>query len=68
MYAPAVHLRILIVVLLLAACCGGGLSGEESPAVDAWLGRWNGPEGTFLESASVKSLRPSGPTRALDFV
>lgn len=53
--------------LLLAAICSTGCkpAPEATPAsqpaptpvahLDAWLGRWNGPEGTFLE------LKQDGP-------
>jgi hypothetical protein len=38
----------LIAATLVAVGCSGGDSGTSSGATDAWLGRWIGPEGTFL--------------------
>ena len=44
----------LAVTFVLAGCSngdnGGSSAGSATPAVatDAWLGQWNGPEGTFL--------------------
>jgi hypothetical protein len=43
-------LALLVAALALVGCSGGetepGASGAAS--TDAWLGRWTGPEGTFL--------------------
>ena len=36
--------RSLLVVLLAAHGCGTG-----APGTEAWIGRWSGPEGTYLE-------------------
>jgi hypothetical protein len=38
--------RSLLVALLAAHGCG-----TNGNAADAWLGRWTGPEGTYLEIA-----------------
>lgn len=44
----------LAIALVLAGCTGGdkggSSSGAASPVIptDAWLGQWNGPEGTYL--------------------
>ena len=43
--------RSLLVALL--AVHGRGTTGGSGGAPDAWLGRWNGPEGTYLEIARV---------------
>ena len=40
--------RSLLVTLLAVHGCG-----TNGSATDAWLGRWNGPEGTYLEIARV---------------
>lgn len=37
-------LTILLFLPLLAACG----QGRESPSYDSWIGRWQGPEGTYL--------------------
>jgi len=43
----------MVAILLLAAGCGGQPASPPGPAADAavhgWTGRWNGPEGTWLE-------------------
>ena len=36
-------------VLLLAACH------MSTPTYETWLGKWNGPEGTYLDIAQTKS-------------
>ena len=38
---------LFVLVCLLLAGCGEG----PAPQKDIWLGRWTGPEGTFLEIA-----------------
>ena len=40
--------------VLIAACAGCELP-ITPPDTDAWVGRWNGPEGTYLEIASIGS-------------
>ena len=43
---------LLVAVLALQGC---GTNGASSTATDAWVGRWNGPEGTSLEIAPIGS-------------
>ncbi|MES2676071.1 MAG: hypothetical protein V4660_17665 [Pseudomonadota bacterium] len=62
MNRSSLHTLLPILILLLAACNGDDktvvpASSTESSALktttstltDAWLGKWNGPEGTFIE-------------------
>ena len=45
------HVIVLTVVLVLLGRCsdrGASVPPAASTATDAWLGRWTGPEGTFL--------------------
>lgn len=56
------RLAAIAAALLLAAACDGRQSAAEpsaqgaAPAAEAqrWLGRWTGPEGTWLEIAFVE--------------
>jgi hypothetical protein len=38
---------LILPVLLVTACD----SSEATPPMESWLGKWNGPEGTYLEIA-----------------
>jgi hypothetical protein len=38
----------VIVAALVAIGCSRNDSNVDGAATDAWLGRWNGPEGTYL--------------------
>jgi hypothetical protein len=44
-------LRTAWPILLCAAGCAR--DGAEAPRLDEWLGRWNGPEGTYLDIAGA---------------
>jgi hypothetical protein len=41
-------LAFALALALLAGCSDPGSSPPASNVTDGWLGRWNGPEGTFL--------------------
>lgn len=41
-------MHFLGATIVLAAACSG-CSARDSATTDAWAGRWNGPEGTFME-------------------
>ena len=38
---------------LIAVCAAGCGGASTPPPTDAWVGRWNGPEGTYLEIAGA---------------
>jgi hypothetical protein len=42
---------ILLPVVLVAGC---GAGDTQPLPTDAWVGRWNGPEGTYLEIAGAR--------------
>ena len=43
----------LPLILLQCAFAAGCRAGDQPPPTDAWVGRWNGPEGTYLEIAGA---------------
>jgi hypothetical protein len=51
---PEISAVSLAIALVLSGCSGRDTGSDSSGAVsstaatDAWLGQWNGPEGTFL--------------------
>ena len=45
------HSLVTLAAALLAAACAGPPASRSPAATDAWLGQWNGPEGTFLRLA-----------------
>src|SRR5262245_42528611 len=57
MRGPPRFLACCLSVLLCAACSGPGGQQAVPPAVapvaDGWLGRWSGPEATWLEIAAI---------------
>lgn len=42
--------------LPIVLCAHGCTPSIETPSSDAWLGRWNGPEGTYLDIAGGNGL------------
>lgn len=48
MKVPSVAAALGLVAILVASGCSPTDSNGGVPATDAWLGRWNGPEGTYL--------------------
>jgi len=47
---------------LLVAVSGCSTSDPAGTATDAWVGRWNGPEGTYLELAGANGSYEVNPT------
>lgn len=51
------HLVCMATIALALAACqdrapeAAPAAGANAPATDAWLGQWNGPEGTYLQLA-----------------
>ena len=42
--------------MLVAACAVGCELPITPPGTDAWVGRWNGPEGTYLDIAGANGV------------
>ena len=38
-----------VLLTALTGCVASAPASTEAPATDAWIGRWAGPEGTYLE-------------------
>ncbi|WP_277374000.1 hypothetical protein [Pseudomonas sp. AA-38] len=50
MHIPSLKITISLAVLMACAACSSTPERTTAGAVtDGWLGRWNGPEGTYLE-------------------
>lgn len=48
---PPRHALATLPAALLVAACAGPPAQRGAAATDAWLGRWHGPEGTYLRLA-----------------
>ena len=44
-------MMVLLAVATVLGCANGG-----PPITDSWVGRWNGPEGTYLDIAGSKGV------------